>query len=83
MYREGKVDHPSPYLLIWAGCKRFSTDLMKVMPNAGGWLDQDAEMMIAFEVIEEIAKEEEKANQMFQKAQAGQLQMLHNKPPSK
>ena len=43
-----------PYLKIWIGCNHFSTDMVKVLPNAGGYLDQDWETMEAFMIIETV-----------------------------
>ena len=55
------LPYPHPYIEIWMLCLKYRT------PGGGpllpepdkGILEQDADLMIAFEVLEEIAKEQE------------------------
>ena len=49
--------NPHPYLVAWIGCRNLSTDLQRVLPDAGGWLDQDLELMLAFQAIDELEVE--------------------------
>ena len=60
-----ETSYPHPYLLIWLECRRQAnpfTGAISYPEPEKGYLDQDAELMLAFEVLEEIQdqREEEK-----------------------
>ena len=52
-----KLSRPlHPYVEIWIGCRKYSGGLTSapVLPQTGGYLDQDAELMLAFDLLQEI-----------------------------
>ena len=58
-----------PYIKIWMGCKRFSTSMSgaPILPGPGSYLDQDAELMLAFEILEEVWDTIEKRRETIRK----------------
>lgn len=70
MVANGRVREPHPYLLIWLGCRRHSSEYHKVLPDSGGWLDQDAELLLAFEIVDDLYAEEMRAAEIRQKQMA-------------
>lgn len=73
-----QIQYPHPYLLIWLECRRHGNPLTGAasLPEPEkGWLDQDAELMLAFEILEEIqeAREEEQKKKEQMKAQVKEL----------
>lgn len=67
--QKGEVAEPHPYLRVWLGCRAYSTPEHRLLPNAGGWLDQPAEMMRALDVCERAYSEEQAARKAFDEAQ--------------
>jgi hypothetical protein len=72
---EDGVDHLShpplhPYLQIWSACRKYGDGMtgQPALPSAGGWLDQDAELMLAFDIAAEILKEVEEGRAAREKA---------------
>jgi hypothetical protein len=53
------VPYPHPYLEIWMECRRHCNALgVPALPQPElGILDQDADLMLGFEVLEELAEE--------------------------
>lgn len=52
-----EVAFPHPYLLLWLECKRHAnpfTGVAALPEPEKGYLDQDAELMLAFECLDEI-----------------------------
>jgi hypothetical protein len=69
------VPYPHPYLSLWLECKRYpSASGAPALPDPtrGGPLDQDAETMLAFEVLEEahMASQQEEEARAKNKAAA-------------
>ena len=62
---EGRVKNLHPYLMTWLGCRRWSSTEHPLLPRAGSWEEQDAETMIAFEIIEELIGVETKAKEQY------------------
>ena len=59
------VTDPLPHLKIWLMCRRLQGDsTTRVLPDAGGALDQNYELMWAFEIIDEqyTIEQDAKAN---------------------
>lgn len=68
--------YPHPYLIIWLECKRYGDGFsgMPALPDPSvGWLDQDADLLLAFEVLDELqhTREEEEKRRAQLKEQAG------------
>lgn len=63
----GKAQDPDPYLMIWSGCRRYSNEFVRVLPNAGGWLDQDLYTSLVLEVIDLLYREETAAREAFER----------------
>lgn len=59
-----------PYVSIWLGCRRFGNREhgQPCLPEAGAYLDQDAELMLAFEVLDEILAQIEKIRKLKEHA---------------
>jgi hypothetical protein len=66
MIEEGKVKDPHPHLIIWLACRNASTDFYRTWPDEGGWLDQDHELTIAFELLDRLYEECKKAHDLRQ-----------------
>lgn len=46
------------YVNVWLGCRRYSSGLGgTALPGSGAYLDQDAELMLAFDLLEAIQQE--------------------------
>ncbi|HET9753742.1 MAG TPA: hypothetical protein VFP52_12300 [Myxococcales bacterium] len=73
------MEAPLPIeLRIWLKCRQYSATLngQAGLPQAGGYLDQDAELMLAFEVLEDLdktLKEEEVIREKTREAAAARL----------
>lgn len=52
---------PHVYLKIWLACKRFGGGMTSapILPGPGSYFEQDAELMLAFEILEELWAEEQ------------------------
>ncbi len=47
-----------PYLEIWMNCRKYAGPLGgTALPETGGWLDQDAELMLAFDILNQLYAE--------------------------
>ncbi len=57
------LTYPHPYIEVWMLCCRYRTsDGAPMLPEPDkGVLEQDADLMLAFDVLEEISKEQERA----------------------
>ena len=72
------VAYPHPYLLIWIECKRYgdpATGTPALPEPQMGVLGQDADLMLAFEVLEEAQEmkaEEERIRRKVKQAAAAQ-----------
>jgi hypothetical protein len=63
----GPLDRPMhPYLSLWLACRRYGRHVVlpngnvviePILPMAGGYMDQDAELMLAFNMLDEIERE--------------------------
>jgi hypothetical protein len=55
------VSNPHPHFLVWLGCRNSSGEGFSVLPEAGGWLDQDAELATSLNMINQLFYEEREA----------------------
>ncbi len=69
VWGEPFTEQPHPYLTVWVGCRRYSTEMSRLLPSAGGWLDQDAELMLAFGICEDTYQEESEVKKRWDAAQ--------------
>jgi hypothetical protein len=51
---EKSLKNPHPYLMIWLGLRSWFRDEQRHFPEEGGWLDQDAETLMALEIIDNL-----------------------------
>ena len=71
LFAEGRVDAPHAYVQVWVGLKRYQERAgWRPLPGAGGWLDQDAELMWALEECDRVWGEQEAARRSSEAAQA-------------
>ena len=64
------AEYPHPYIVLWLECRRHSNAMGVAMypEPEKGYMDQDAELMLAFEVLDECWSEREKAEDSRQRA---------------
>jgi hypothetical protein len=62
------IPYPHKYLEIWLLCQRYrQPDGPPILPEPDkGPLDQDADLMLAFEVLEEISEDHRREEEMRQ-----------------
>jgi hypothetical protein len=70
---EGLVEKPHAYLRIWLGCRRYGNALngAPCLPGPGSYLEQDAELMLAFDIMSDYwatLREADKIREITQKA---------------
>lgn len=54
LVQAGKVEHPRYHLSAWLLCRKLQGDSMaRVLPDAGGALDQNWELTWAFGILED------------------------------
>lgn len=65
------VSYPHPYIEIWMLCCRYRTpDGAPMLPDPEkGVLEQDADLMLGFDVLEEIRQEQEQAEAIRKQTQ--------------
>lgn len=72
-----EVTYPHPYIELWVACRRLSPSSPEekggedflLLPEPGkGYLDQDADLLLAFEVCEEFREEEARAEEARMRA---------------
>jgi predicted thioredoxin/glutaredoxin len=61
---------PHPYILIWLECRRQSglTGVPAYPEPNKGWMEQDADLMLAFTILEEIQQERQELQRMREEA---------------
>lgn len=64
---KGSVEHPHYYLRLYLGWKRWNRPEHPVLPFSGGWEDWDLETTVAFEIIEDLIREEERRKSFVDK----------------
>lgn len=61
---QGTLELPHPYLVVWQGLRLWETKAKtRPLPSSGGWLDQDAELMWAIELLDRLADQHQSAQQ--------------------
>jgi hypothetical protein len=64
------VQYPHPYLMIWLECRKQAnpiTGAISYPDPTKGYLEQDAELMLALEVLEELYQELEQEKDRLEK----------------
>lgn len=71
MVTKGTVEYPHPFVVIYMGTKRYASEMYpRPLPGAGGWLDQDAWLMLGLEVCEDLYDQEQAVKKAFEENRA-------------
>lgn len=73
------VPYPHPYLVIWMECHKHP-DSLSGTPSypdpTRGWLEQDADLMLACDVLDDLQHERQQAEEARDKVRAAREQMF-------
>lgn len=59
MVQTGRIEDPLPQLAVWIMCRKLQGDsLSRLLPDAGGVLDQSYELLWAFAIIDDQHQQE-------------------------
>jgi hypothetical protein len=68
MLQTDKTGHAHIYLQLWITCRNIQGEGPRLLPEAGGVLDQDYMTMWAFDVIDTAYREEQQIEQQRQES---------------
>jgi hypothetical protein len=86
LFAEGHVETPHAYVQVWVGLRRYQQQAgWRPLPGAGGWLDQDAELMWALEECDRVWAEQDaqrKSSEAAQEALVGMTGVASTRVPA-